>query len=169
MAFRFDYGNRLREVDGKEAISTTRMDAAPWPVRPMATFVPSMGRMACCAISTISARRRALTISSSTAALLQACRGYRACSTGRNGSGYSADGAFAVQWQHVAGAQRYEVQESGGGGLAGCLSRACAERFAGRAKLRVYRYRGRACNGTVCGAWGVKPPSRWSLLPPLRR
>jgi hypothetical protein len=77
--------------------------------------------------------------------------------------GYSADGAFAVQWTAVAGAQRYEVQESGGGDWQAVYQGpALNVSLAGRSS-GVYRYRGRACNGTVCGAWGVEASIRVEL------
>ncbi len=166
VAFRFDYGNRLREVDGKEAYQydahgrRTLASATNGNIRSLYgqdgvlryqhdqrqakgfDYIQLNGSLVA---------KRAVDIAP--AALVVTV------------PGYSADGAFAVQWAAVAGAQRYEVQESGGGEWQAVYQGSALNvSLAGRSS-GVYRYRGRACNGTVCGAWGVEASIQVELAP----
>lgn len=166
VAFRFDYGNRLREVDGKEAYQydahgrRTLASATNGNIRSLYgqdgvlryqhdqrqakgfDYIQLNGSLVA---------KRAVDIAP--AALVVTV------------PGYSADGAFAVQWAAVAGAQRYEVQESNGGDWQAVYQGpALNVSLAGRSS-GVYRYRGRACNGTVCGDWGVEASIQVELAP----
>jgi len=156
VGFRFDFGNRLREVDGKESYQYDahgRRILASAQSGNIRSFYGQDGVLRYqhdqrkakgfdyIQLNGSLVARRALDIAP--AALVVTA------------PGYSANGAYSVTWTAVAGAQRYEVQEAGftwqpvyqGAGLTVALT--------GRAS-GSYRYRGRACNGTVCGAWGAE-------------
>ena len=166
VAFRFDYGNRLREVDGKEAYQYDahgRRTLASAPNGNIRSFYGQDGVLRYqhdqrqakgfdyVQLNGSLVAKRAVDIAP--AALVVTV------------PGYSGNGAFAVQWTAVAGAQRYEVQESVTGAWqtvyqGAALTVALTGRSSG-----AYRYRGRACNGTVCGAWGVEASIQVELAP----
>ncbi|TFZ46691.1 RHS repeat protein [Stenotrophomonas maltophilia] len=166
VAFRFDYGNRLREVDGKEAYQYDahgRRTLASAPNGNIRSFYGQDGVLRYqhdqrqakgfdyIQLNGSLVAKRAVDIAP--AALVVTV------------PGYSGNGAFAVQWAAVAGAQRYEVQESRTGTWQAVYQgTALTVSLTGRGS-GTYRYRGRACNGTVCGAWGVEASIQVELAP----
>lgn len=157
MAYRFDYGNRLREVTGKEAYQydahgrRTLASADAGQIRSMygqdGVLRYQHDQRQAKAIDYVQLNgslvgRRKVDIAP--AALVVSA------------PGYSANGNYTVQWQALTGAQQYEVQEGFGGQWQGLyqgsgLSVAVSGKSSGS-----YRYRGRACNGSLCGNWGAE-------------
>ncbi len=157
VAYRFDYGNRLREVTGKEAYQydahgrRTLASADAGQIRSMygqdGVLRYQHDQRQAKAIDYVQLNgslvgRRKVDIAP--AALVVSA------------PGYSANGNYTVQWQALTGAQQYEVQEGVGGQWQGLyqgsgLSVAVSGKSSGS-----YRYRGRACNGSLCGNWGAE-------------
>lgn len=166
IAFRFDFGNRLREVDGKEAYQydahgrRTLASAQSGNIR---SFYDQGGVLRYqhdqrqakgldyIQLNGSLVAKRAVDIAP--AALVVTA------------PGYSGNGSYAVSWSAVAGAQQYEVQESSAGNWQSIYQGpALTVALTGRAS-GSYRYRGRACNGTVCGAWGAEAVTQVERAP----
>ena len=70
--------------------------------------------------------------------------------------GTNTTGSYTVSWTAVATATSYQIQESANGAAWAALYTGSATSKAVSGKVSgSYRYRGRACNGTGCGAYSA--------------
>ncbi len=70
--------------------------------------------------------------------------------------GYSTDGAYAVQWSAMPGAQTYELQEADNGAAWSTIHNAAGREYAVSGKTQGFdSYQVRACNAAGCGRWSV--------------
>jgi len=167
-AYRFDFGNRLREATGKE---TYRYDGHGRRVESVATadgapIVSFYGQDG----------------------VLRAQRDHRVARTldyiYLNGSqvarttdviapwkprvqspSYSPQSAFTVEWPAVGGAASYEVQESANGGAWVALASGAATNTSVTRGAGSYQYRARACNTAGCGEWSASSATTVELVP----
>lgn len=166
VAFRFDYGNRLREVDGKEAYQYDAHGRRTLASAPNGNIRSLYGQDGVLRYQHDQRQAKGFDYIQLNGSLVaKRAVDIAPAALVVTVPGYSGNGAFAVQWTAVAGAQRYEVQESVTGAWQTVYQGAALTvSLAGRSS-GVYRYRGRACNGTVCGAWGVEASIQVELAP----
>lgn len=155
IGFRFDHGNRLREVVGKEHYQYDAHGRRVLAAAESGTIRSMYGQDGVLRYQHDQRQAKAfdyVTLNGSLVAkratdILPAALVVR-------GPGYSNDGNFVVQWNAVAGALRYEIQEADGSSWeeryqGPALSTTISNRSSGS-----YRYRGRVCTAAGCGAWG---------------
>lgn len=164
--FRFDYGNRLREVVGKESYQydahgrRTQASAASGDIRSM------YGQDGVLRYQHNQREAKGIDYVHLNGSLVAKVSGDIApAALVVRVPGYSADGAYSVQWDAAPGALRYEIQEATGATWqdvyqGSALSVGLSGRAAG-----TYIYRGRTCNVVACGAWSVQAAIRVRLPP----
>jgi len=77
---------------------------------------------------------------------------------------YSPQSTFTVQWPAVGGATSYEVQEAANGSTWTALSTSGTSTSVSR-PAGSYQYRARACNSAGCGDWGASTATTVELAP----
>lgn len=166
IAYRFDFGNRLREVTGKEAYQYDAHGRRTLAKTDAGEIRSMYGQDGVLRYQHDQRQAKAIDYVQLNGSLV----GRRKVDIAPaalvvSAPGYSADGSYTVQWQALAGAQQYEVQEGIGGQWqslyqGSALSVAVSGKGSG-----IYRYRGRACNGALCGNWGADAITQVDLGP----
>ena len=157
VAYRFDYGNRLREVTGKEAYQYDAHGRRTLASADVGEIRSMYGQDGILRYQHDQRQAKAIDYVQLNGSLVGRRKvDIAPAALAVSAPSYSANGSYTVQWQALTGAQQYEVQENVGAqwqGIyqGGALSLAVSGKGSG-----TYRYRGRACNGGLCGNWGVE-------------
>ena len=155
--FRFDLGNRLREVDGKERYQYDAHGRRVLAEADSGTIRSMYGQDGVLRYQHDQRQAKAfdyITLNGSLVAkraadILPAALVIR-------GPGYSNEGSYQIEWNAVAGAQLYEIQEAEGASwLARYQGSGLSTTISGRTS-GSYRYRGRVCTVAGCGNWGAE-------------
>lgn len=155
--FRFDYGNRLREVSSEERYQYDAYGRRILSDAENGTIRSMYGQDGVLRYQHDQRQAKAfdyVTLNGSLVAkrAVDIVPGALVVSA----PGYSNEGSFKIQWKAVPGAQRYEIQEASGADWVGRyqgtdLSTSISGRVSGS-----YRFRGRVCTVAGCGAWSAE-------------